>query len=156
MAQSERELYCILLPLGSGKLLLPRSLVEEVRGMPRIVPVDDSPPWLLGKVRWRREHIPLIAIEPLLGAEVPEHSRRSRMIIMRAPQDALQPAAVGILAQGFPYILRVTPELLEQAGERAEDEPREGLLAELSLGLERPVVPDLPALAEEAGRLLAA
>jgi len=152
LAKKERELYCILLPLGSGKLLLPRSLVEEVRGMPRVTDVAGAPPWLLGRARWRGDSIPLLAIEPLLGCDVPERSRRARMIVLRAPAGSLQPAAVGILSQGFPYILRVTPELLANAGAPEHD----GLLAEISLGLEKPVVPDLPALAEEAGRLMAA
>lgn len=152
MARDSRELYCILLPFGSGKLLLPRSIVEEVRGLAEPTPVPGAPPWLLGCVRWRGQSIPLVAIEPLLGAEIPATSRRARMVIVRAPEGALETAAMAILAQGFPYILRVTPELVSSS--RAPES--EEILAEISLGLEHPIVPDLPALAEEAGRLIAA
>lgn len=152
MAADDRELYCILLPLGSGKLLLPRSIVEEVRGLAEPTPISGAPPWLMGRVRWRGQSIPLVAIEPFLGDEIPGASRRSRMVIVRAPSGTLEPAAMAILAQGFPYILRVTPDLVSAA----QVPENETILAEISLGLERPLIPDLPALAAEAGRVLAA
>jgi len=152
MITENRELYCILLPIGNGKLLLPRSIVEEVRGLAEPTPVRDAPPWLMGKVRWRGSDIPLVAIEPFLGDSIPPTSRRSRMIVLRTPEGTLEPAAMAVLAQGFPYILRVTPELL-QSSEVPESEE---LLARIHLGLEAPVVPDLPSLAEQAARLLAA
>ncbi len=152
MAAARRDLYCILLPVGDGKLLLPRSIVEEVRGLAQPSPVKNAPPWLQGTVRWRGQSVPLVAIEPLRGEEVPAPSRRTRMVVVRAPAGTLEPAAMAILSQGFPYILRVTPDLLSQSSIPDNDV----LLAEITLGMERPVVPDLPALAEEAGRLLAA
>ncbi|HEX5313381.1 MAG TPA: chemotaxis protein CheW [Gammaproteobacteria bacterium] len=148
----ERELYCLLLPLGGGKLLLPRRIVEEVRGLVPPTPVPGAPAWLLGCIPWRDGRIPLLAMEPLLDARVPDSSRRSRMVIVRAPATTLKPPAIAILTQGFPYILRVTPTLLGSSFV-----PRhEALLAELNLGFERPVIPDLPALAEEAVEFLAA
>jgi chemosensory pili system protein ChpC len=152
MSEDRRELFCILLPLGSGKLVLPRSVVEEVRSLGEPTPVADMPPWLLGRVRWRDEAIPLVAMEALMGASVPERSRRSRMVIVRAPKGTLKPSVIAILAQGFPYILRVTPGLLKR-GDNRDDE---SLLTEIALGTEHPVVPDLPALAGEVSRLLAA
>lgn len=152
MAADNRELYCILLPVENGKLLLPRSIVEEVRGLAEPEPVPGSSPWLMGCVRWRGSNIPLVAIEPLLGGAVPQPSRRSRMIVLRAPEGTLDPPAMAVLAQGFPYILRVTPELLRSS----EVPDNEDLLARINLGLETPVVPDLPALAEQAARFIAA
>lgn len=151
MAEDDRELYCILLPLGDGKLLLPRAIVEEVRAFAPPDPVPGAPPWLLGRVAWRGGKIPLVAVEPLIGEPLPESSRRMRMVIVHAPADTLEPPAMAILAQGFPYILRVTPGLLTSTGM----EPAEGLLAELNFGYERPVVPDLPALAAESAQILA-
>lgn len=152
MAQDERELYCILLPLGDGKLLLPRAIVEEVRALAEPEPVADAPPWLLGRVAWRGGRIPLVAVEPLLGEAVPELSRRARMVILHAPAGTLEPPAMAVLAQGFPYILRVTPGLLQST----DTTPGEGLLAELNFGFERPVIPDVPELAARSARLLAA
>lgn len=152
MPADNRELYCILLPVDNGKLLLPRSIVEEVRGLAEPEPLAGSPPWLLGTVRWRAANIPLVAIEPLLGGGVPHSSRRSRMIVLRTPQDTLDPPAMAVLAQGFPYILRVTPDLLQGAA----DPDNDALLARINLGLENPIVPDLPALAEQAADLIAA
>lgn len=151
MAGDERELYCILLPLGNGKLLLPRSIVEEVRGLAEPTPVPNAPDWFAGRVRWRGSAIPLVAIEPLMGNAIPAPSRRARMIVIRAPQNTLEPAAMAILAQGFPYILRVTPQLLLGSTPPDSDE----LLARINLGLETPVVPDLPLLAERAASLMA-
>ncbi len=152
MTEDRRELFCILLPLVTGKLILPRSIVEEVRSLAEPQPLPGMPPWLAGRVRWRGGMIPLLAVEPLLGAPLPERSRRSRMVIVRTPPDTLEPGVMAILAQGFPYILRVTPQLLATATQPEN----EALLAEIALGLEHPVVPDIPALAAEAARLLAA
>lgn len=151
----DRELFCILVPLARGKLILPRSVVEEVRSMSDLKAVDNAPPWIAGRVRWRADTIPLVAVEPLLEMEIKQRSRRSRMVVVRTPADTLDPGFMAILAQGFPYILRVTPQLL-QRGEELENESDEALLTRVSLGLERPVIPDLPALAGEAARLLAA
>ncbi len=152
MSEDHRELFCTLLPLGTGKLILPRSLVEEVRSLAEAEPLAGPPPWLLGRVRWRARPIPLVAVEPLLGETVPARSRRSRMVIVRVPTGTLEPGVMAILAQGFPYILRVTPRLLGRGGECASD----SLVTGVALGTEHPVVPDLPALAQEAARLLAA
>ncbi len=152
MSADNRELYCILLPVGNGKLMLPRSIVEEVRGLAEPTPVPGSPPWLMGEVRWRGSAIPLIATEPLMGGAIPAPSRRSRMIVLRAPPGTLEPAAMAVLAQGFPYILRVTPQLLLGSTPPESEE----LVARINLGLETPVVPDLPALAAEAATLMAA
>lgn len=151
-AEENRELYCILLPVGNGKLLLPRSIVEEVRGLAEATPIAGAPPWLMGRVRWRGSSIPLIAMEPLIGGAIPAASRRSRMIVIRAPENTLEPAAMAVLAQGFPYILRVTPELLLGSTPPESEE----LLARINLGLEAPIVPDLPALAEQAAGVMAA
>lgn len=152
MAEDDRELYCILLPVGNGKLLLPRSIVEEVRGLAEPTPVPNAPDWLAGRVRWRGSGIPLVAVEPLMGGAIPAPSRRARMIVIRTPENTLEPAAMAILAQGFPYILRVTPQLLLGTTPPESEE----LLARINLGLEVPVVPDLPSLAEQAAALMAA
>lgn len=152
MAEDHHELYCILLPLSKRKLLLPRSLVQEVRGLSKVEPLAGSPAWLRGFVPWQGEQIPLIAIEPLLGADLPEVSRRSRMVMVRVPEVALTPPVVAIHAQGFPYILRITPALVG-VSEIAE---YEHILAEVTLGFERPLIPDIPGLAAATARLLPA
>lgn len=152
MPQDRRELFCILLPLTNGKLILPRGVVEEVRSLGKLQTLPGMPPWLIGNVRWNGGSIPLVAIEPLLGQQLRERSRRSRMVIVRTPAGTLEPNVMAIYAQGFPYILRVTPELLQAGDEEDGDE----MLTRIKLGLEQPVVPDLPALAGEAARLLAA
>lgn len=152
MPQDQRELFCILVPLADGKLILPRAVVEEVRSLGEVQSLPDVPPWLVGNVRWNGAKIPLVAIESLIGQHVRERSRRSRMVVVRTPEGTLEPNVMAIHAQGFPYILRVTPELLT-AGNSTEDE---GMFTRVSLGLEQPVIPDLPALARHAARLLAA
>lgn len=153
MPGAVRELYCILIPAGDGKVLIPRSIVEEVRALGEPTPIEGAPPWLLGRVRWHHHMIPLVAVEPLAGVAVPPPSRRARMIVVRTPPDSLEPPALALLAQGFPYILRVTPELLAPA---ADAFGPESLVTAIGLGLERPVVPDIPALAAEAAGLLTA
>lgn len=152
MARDGRELFCILVPLAQGKLVLPRGVVEEVRSLGDLRTLADSPPWLIGSVRWSRERIPLVSIEPLLDQPLKEPSRRSRMVVVRTPAGTLEPNVMAIHAQGFPYILRVTPELLEPAGDRAEGK----MWTRIALGLERPVVPDLPELAAHTARSMAA
>lgn len=153
MPAAARELYCILIPIGEGKVLIPRNIVEEVRALGEPTPVKGAPPWCLGTVRWHHQMIPLTAVEPLAGISLPPLSRRARMIVVRTPSDSLEPPAIALLAQGFPYILRVTPELVSPGGEMVR---AEGLLTEVGLGLERPLVPDIPAIASRLAGLLAA
>ncbi len=152
MAEDHHELYCILLPLSERKLLLPRSLVQEVRGLSKVEPIAGSPVWLRGLVPWQDARIPLIVIEPLIGAELPEVSRRSRMVMVRVPETVLTPPVLAIHSQGFPYILRITPALVGTS-EIAE---YEHILAGVTLGFERPLIPDIPGLAATTARLLPA
>lgn len=148
------ELFCVLIPLAESKVLLPRSAVEEVRAISAPEPIEGAPEWIVGNVRWNRQAIPLLALEPLLGEEVPKVSRRTRMVVIKVSGAALEPAVIGLMSQGFPYILRVTPELLQipEPGEAPEVNSPD-ILVQVRMGLEHPLIPDI---SELASRVVAA
>lgn len=150
-SKAREEIFCILLPLVTGKLLLPRSLIEGVRILRYSEPLLGTPEWLPGLVTWQGNRVPLVAYEALMGAPAPAASKRSRMVVLRTPDKTLDPPVLAIHAQGFPYILRITPNLKAAITGRLG----EYILAVTELGLEQPIIPDIYGLANATAEVIA-
>lgn len=139
-----QEVYSSLLPTKGGRLILPRSSIAEVMGYskPRNRP-EDAPEWLLGMIVWQGQEIPLISFEAAAGQPLPDIGRRSRITVIYAIGGKLSPSVFAIATQGYPYLVRVNPNVLHL---EAEGEVGGPVLARLRMANERPVVPDLELL----------
>lgn len=139
-----QEVYSQLLPISGGRLILPRTSVVEVMGYakPKNRP-DDAPDWLLGMINWQGQEIPLISFEGAAGQAVPERGRRARITVLYAIGGKLQPSVFAVLTQGYPYLVRVNPAVLQIEG---EVEPGTPVLVKLRMANERPFIPDLEML----------
>lgn len=139
-----QEVYSSLLPTKGGRLILPRSSIAEVMGYskPRNRP-EDAPEWLLGMIVWQGQEIPLISFEAAAGQELPDIGRRSRITVIYAIGGKLSPSVFAIATQGYPYLVRVNPNVLHLETEGETGGP---ILARLRMANERPVVPDLELL----------
>lgn len=139
-----QEVYSSLLPTKGGRLILPRSSIAEVMGYskPHSRP-EDAPEWLLGMIRWQGQEIPLISFEAAAGQPLPDIGRRSRITVIYAIGGKLTPSVFAIATQGYPYLVRVNPNVLHLETEGEVGGP---VLARLRMANERPVVPDLELL----------
>lgn len=153
MAEGQlQEVYSLLLPVAGGRMILPRVSVAEVTGFvkPKNRP-ENAPAWLLGNMTWQGQEIPMLSFEAACGREVPELGRRSRIAIVQTIGGYLQPSVFALVTQGYPYLIRVNPGVLQVEDSDPEADADKPVLVRLRIANERPVVPDL----EQLERMLA-
>ena len=120
MSQPAAELRSLLIPVGSGHLILPNSAVAELITYQQAQPVPDAPPWLLGLLAWRTQMIPSVAFEGLAHGERPEVNRRSRLVVLKGTVHKSDIPFYALVTQGFPRLLQLGPSDL--APRDAEEE----------------------------------
>lgn len=145
MSESAEELYSLLIPLDGMRLLLPRACIAEVIGYHSPVPVEGCPPWLLGYADWSGRAIPVVSFEGSAGRPVAELGARCKIVIVQAIGGQLAIPHFGVVAQGFPQLVRVSRDVLsvDDTQKFAEDDVS---LCQLQMLNERPLIPDLERL----------
>ncbi len=142
----EQELYSLLIPLSDARLIVPRACIAEVVGFNAIEPNESTAPWFLGLVSWNGRDLPVISFEAACGRELPEPGRRTRIVVFYAIGGKLAGGYFGMLTQGFPQLVRVSPDVLEPSTESfADDSP---VLCQVKMINEYPLVPNLDRLEE--------
>jgi chemosensory pili system protein ChpC len=141
--QSNDEIYSLLIPLNGERLILPRASVAEVIRYAEPEADLAGPEWLLGSVTWHGKSIPLISFEKLCGTEASEPGSRSRIIVVYALNPTGDLVTYGVLAEGFPQIVRVNRDVLLQDLAYQPD-PAKPVLCRIRMINETALVPDLP------------
>ncbi|MFT3907169.1 MAG: chemotaxis protein CheW [Steroidobacteraceae bacterium] len=139
------EVYCLLIPLAEGRLIVPRACVAEVIGMQMLTQMAGAPPWYLGLANWNARQIPVVSFEGTCGQAIPAITNRSRIVMLHAIGMRLNGGVFGVVAQGFPQLVRLSmdvvhPELAQPLPERAP------IISRLRMLNETPLVPDLERL----------
>jgi chemosensory pili system protein ChpC len=139
------ELYALLVPLDSDRLLVPRGCVAEVVGYQTPQQMPDVAPWYLGVITWNGRRVPLVSFEGAAGGTVAPSTARSRVVILNALSAQEDAAYLAVLSQGFPQLVRISPELvkLDASHEYPDDSP---VVCRLHMLNESPLVPDLDRL----------
>ena len=131
----------MLIPLRSGRLLLPSAAVAEVIGYRDPDRMPDAAAWLQGKVDWHQRKILVIDFERMLGRPVSGAGIRQRIPVCYALNPGGAWPLMGLVAQGIPRLLHVSPEALESAqGGAGGDSP---IRMTVSVAGEELLVPDL-------------
>jgi len=114
MMQSTEDIYSLLVPLHEERLILPRASVAEVVRYAEPEAQLDGTGWFKGSIQWHGRSIPLISFEGLCGTDAPAPGGRTRIVVVYAlsPDDRL--STYGVLAEGFPQIVRVNREVILQ------------------------------------------
>jgi chemosensory pili system protein ChpC len=144
MSDLPGEIYGLMVPLEKDQLLIPRGCVAEVIGYQTPQEMTGAPPWHLGMVRWNDKHVPLVSFEGCAGGDIAPPTQRSRVVVLNALSEHL-PGAVAILSQGFPKLVRISPEFVKLDAQRSFDE-HSPIACQIQLLDETPVVPDLDRL----------
>lgn len=145
MSEALGEVYCLLAPLVTGRLLLTRGCVAEVVGYQLPGQVPGVPPWYLGTVRWNNAQIPLVSFEACCRQPVAEASSRSRIMVLNALGDRLGSAHYGVLVQGFPQLLRISAGMLSTDSSYLQDS-RQPVVCRVRMLKDTPLIPDLERL----------
>jgi chemosensory pili system protein ChpC len=145
MSDRPAEIYGLLVPLAAERLLIPRGCVAEVVGYQVPQEMTGAPPWYLGVINWNGRKVPLVSFEGCCGDEVSPPTQRSRVVILNAVSAQVDAGYVAVLSQGFPQLVRVSPELVKLDAQRVflEGSP---VMCQLHMLNESPLVPDLDRL----------
>ena len=145
MAERLLEVYCVLVPLADGRLIVPRSCVAEVVAFSPPVEMPGAPQWYLGTFQWSGVSVPLVSFEGVCGQAIPPITGRSRIVVAHCLGDSLDGGYFGIVAQGFPQVVRVTTDVIRPDNSRSIPE-RWPALCQVRMMSEAPLVPDLERL----------
>ena len=138
------EIYCLLVPLADDRLLLPRACVTEVINYQAPTPMEGAPPWYLGTVAWGGRRVPLVSFEATLGKALPRASGRTRIVVMQG-LTGRGDGHFAILTQGFPQLVRVSPEVVHTDDSRSFSE-RMPVIGQVRMVNEYPLIPDFERL----------
>jgi chemosensory pili system protein ChpC len=145
MQDRPAEIYGLMVPLDKEQLLVPRGCVAEVVGYQTPQEMTGAPPWHLGVINWNGRKVPMVSFEGCCGEDVAPPSQRSRVVVLNAVSEQVQAGYIAILSQGFPQLVRISPEFVKlNAGRDFADEVP--VICQIQLLDESPVVPDLDRL----------
>ena len=144
-ADRPAEIYGLMVPLEGEQLLVPRGCVAEVVGYQTPQEMTGAPPWHLGVINWNGRKIPLVSFEGCCGQNVAPPTQRSRVVVLNAVTGEADAGYLAVLSQGFPQLVRVSPEFVKLDAARTfpEDSP---VACQVHLLNESPLVPDLDRL----------
>ena len=147
MSAEPRELYSLLIPLKSERLLVPRMCVAEVIAFADAARSRDdaAPDWYLAAVEWNNRRLPVVSFDSQRGEERKARRARTRVVVFHAITQELKGGFYGILTQGFPQLVRVNADVL---GLETEQPLPEGLpaLCRARMIHEYPLIPDVERL----------
>lgn len=138
------HVYGVIVELEGDNLILPNSAVVEVLGQDALTAQSAGPDWLLGEVVYELDKLPVISLEAFWGEAVPEMVKRSRVVVLKAPD---HDDRIAILVRSYPLIVTLN-EVAVQVNEDAE--PRDKVLASVRVANRLALIPDLDALAKAA------
>lgn len=106
MSETGEELFCMVLQTATGRLLVPRSALCEVIAYSDPEAVAGVPEWLLGKVRWKGNAVPVVSFERMIGALLPAVGTRTRIAVLTGLAGVLEPPCIALLVQDHPLPVR--------------------------------------------------
>lgn len=137
----QTEIRGLLIPVTNGRVLLPNASVAEVITLSTPEKIPNAPDWLMGRVNWRGWRIPLFSFSLLAGMSLDEGSRGTRVTVLKALSGHPRLPYIAMLAQGFPRLTTVSPEVLVPSNEAMPTRP--GVLMNVMVRDDQAVIPDL-------------
>lgn len=137
-------IHCMFAPTDGETLLLPTSAVAEVIDYQKPVPVENTPPWLLGQVEWSNRQVPVFSFTALInGTDLSETSGRSKILILKSLADSSRVPYLGVLLSGLP---RMTPIEEQDFVETGDEKRALGVFSRILCNEEESIIPDLDRL----------
>ncbi len=141
MSATAEEIYCLLVPIADERLLVPRSCVTEVINYQAPTPMEGAPAWYLGTIAWGGRRVPLVSFEAACGRNPPRASGRTRIVVMQAITNDTAAGHFAVLTQGFPQLVRLSPDVLHADDSRTFGE-RSPVICQVRMVNEYPLIPD--------------
>ena len=149
----EQIIRGVLIQIADARLLLPNATIAEVLSFANPDPLDGAPDWLLGRIRWRGWQLPLVSFSRFAGIADEQGGLGSKVIVLKALGGDAKRPFFALLTQGFPRLVTVTEAALLADTEDAALPA--GVLSRVRLNEDDALVPDLAAIEEHLGEVLA-
>jgi chemosensory pili system protein ChpC len=138
---TSREIRGLMIPVTGTKVLLPNATVAEVITYSAPEKIPNAPAWLLGRLSWRGWRLPLFSFSMLSGGSGAETVSNAKVAVLKALSGNAKMPFVAMLAQGFPRLTTITPDLLIPTGDESELQP--GVHAKVLVRDDHAVIPNL-------------
>ena len=138
---TSREIRGLMIPVTGTRVLLPNATVAEVITYSAPEKIPNAPPWLLGRLSWRGWRLPLFSFAMLTGAAEKETVSNGKVAVLKALSGNAKMPFIAMLAQGFPRLTTITPDLLIPTGDESDRAP--GVHAQVLVRDDQAVIPNL-------------
>ena len=138
---TSREIRGLMVPVTGTRVLLPNATVAEVITYSTPEKIPNAPAWLLGRLSWRGWRLPLFSFSILSGSAGSETVSNAKVAVLKALSGNAKMPFVAMLAQGFPRLTTITPDLLIPTGDEGEVPP--GVHAKVMVREDHAVIPNL-------------
>jgi chemosensory pili system protein ChpC len=135
------EIRGLMIPVTNGRVLLPNASVAEVITLSTPDKIPNAPDWLMGRINWRGWRLPLFSFSLLAGMALDEGSRGTRVTVLKALSGHPRLPYIAMLAQGFPRLTTLSPEVMVPSNESMPTRP--GVLMNVMVRDDQAVIPDL-------------
>lgn len=149
----QNDIRGVLIALTGARLLLPNATIAEVLSFAPPEPIEGTPEWLLGRMRWRGWQVPLISFSRLTGIAPEQGGLGTKVVVLKAlgSGEARSPY-FAMLTQGFPRLVTVSHDrLLHEPDEHLP----QGVHARVWLNEDEAFIPNLEAVESLIGGALA-
>jgi chemosensory pili system protein ChpC len=138
---TSREIRGVMIPVSGAKVLLPNATVAEVITYSVPEKIANAPAWLLGRLSWRGWRLPLFSFAMLSGSARQESVSNAKVAVLKALSGNAKMPFIAMLAQGFPRLTTITPDLLIPTGDESSHPP--GVHAQVLVREDQAVIPNL-------------
>ena len=139
----DKEIPCMLLPMVGYSIILPTVTVAEMSSVKPLLPVKETPDWLLGMYEWRNTKVPVIAIDVLNGEKKEDINPNGRIAVLNGTGVTEKLPFIALHTQGIPRMARVGDKDIV---EDPDGKKKPFNLMHVKVGLDSYVLPDVAAL----------
>jgi len=147
------EIRGVMIPVTGARVLLPNATVAEVITYSTPEKIPNAPEWLLGRLSWRGWRLPLFSFAMLSGSAKQENTSNAKVAVLKGLGGNAKIPFVAMLAQGFPRLTTITPDLLIPTGNEEAHPP--GVHAQVLVRDDQAVIPDLGLIEELVAQAMA-
>jgi len=135
------ELYSLIVQVSDAQLVLPRTCVAEVISWRQPDVVPNTPQWFLGNIEWNDRTVPVVSFESMCSKSIAATGARSRIIICVGLTGKLDRGYFGIVTQGFPQLVRLSPDLVK-SDPKQPAWGQQPVLCQVRMINDTPLIPD--------------
>lgn len=102
----------MLLPLQTDNMIVPDTMVAEIKNSVSIEVKPDSPEWFIGYFEWRGHKLPLVSFEALNGAMAIPADAVSRVVILKSMATHGHLPFYGVVIDDVPDVIEMTDDMV--------------------------------------------